>query len=175
MNRLLFGLLFLIGVSAPAIAQSWIRINQLGYLPNSIKVAVFVGKDERIPGGFDLINAQTNAVIFSSKKIAHYGPYAAFRATARLDFSAFRKPGNYYLQAGETRSPAFRIGPDVYDGTADFTLKYLRQQRSNYNPFLRDTCHREDGFVIYHKNASKDSTHLDVSGGWHDASDYLQY
>ncbi len=175
MNRLLFGLLFITGFSSPASAQSWIRINQLGYLPRSTKVAVFVGKGERVPTGFELRDARTNAAVFSSKKMASYGPYAAFRATARLDFSAVRKPGNYYLQAGETRSPAFRIGPDVYDGTADFTLKYLRQQRSHYNPFLRDTCHREDGFVIYHPNPTKDSTHLDVSGGWHDASDYLQY
>ncbi|MEJ7671942.1 MAG: glycoside hydrolase family 9 protein [Chitinophagaceae bacterium] len=25
------------------------------------------------------------------------------------------------------------------------------------------------------EQAMKDSTHIDVSGGWHDASDYLQY
>lgn len=175
MKRLLFGLLSLVGVSDPASAQSWIRINQLGYLPRATNVAVFVSKGERVPTGFELRDARTNAAVFSSKKVTSYGPYAAFRATARLDFSAVRKPGNYYLQAGETRSPAFQIGPDVYEGTADFTLKYLRQQRSNYNPFLRDTCHRTDGFVIYHQDGAKDSTHLDVSGGWHDASDYLQY
>ncbi|MCU0457271.1 MAG: hypothetical protein MUE74_13310, partial [Bacteroidales bacterium] len=27
--------------------QSWIRINQLGYLPQSVKVAVFISTDDR--------------------------------------------------------------------------------------------------------------------------------
>lgn len=168
-------LLYLVFAAKTAQAQSWVRINQLGYLPQSVKVAVWVSKGETVPSAFSLRDAKTGAVVFSGKKPKPYGPYAAFRSTARLDFSAFKKPGTYVVQVGETRSPAFRIGADVYDGTADFTLKYLRQQRSNYNPFLRDTCHREDGFAIYHPNPAKDSTRVDVSGGWHDASDYLQY
>ncbi len=167
-------LLFLLVIAFPAHAQSWLRINQLGYLPKATKVAVFVSKGETAPTAFSLCEAASGRVVFSAK-VKNYGPYAAFRATARLNFSSFAKPGRYFLQTGGTQSPPFRIGPDVYDGTADFTLKYLRQQRSNYNPFLRDTCHREDGFAIYHPNPAKDSTHLDVSGGWHDASDYLQY
>ena len=67
----------------------------------------------------------------------------------------------------------FRINDDVYNGTADFLLKYMRQQRCGYNPFLKDSCHTQDGFIIYHPEL--DSTFIDVTGGWHDASDYLQY
>ncbi len=47
------------------------------------------------------------------------------------------------------------------------------RQRLRYNPFLKDSCHTHDGFVIYHPTL--DSTFIDVRGGWHDASDYLQY
>ncbi|HRF17332.1 MAG TPA: glycoside hydrolase family 9 protein, partial [Chitinophagaceae bacterium] len=44
------------------------------------------------------------------------------------------------------------------------------------NPFLKDSCHTHDGYVLYGEKAGiKDSTHIDVVGGWHDASDYLQY
>jgi len=53
------------------------------------------------------------------------------------------------------------------------SLNYMRQQRSGFNPFLNDSCHTRDGYIIYHPTL--DSTHIDVSGGWHDASDYLQY
>ncbi len=49
----------------------------------------------------------------------------------------------------------------------------MRQQRCGYNPFLKDSCHTHDGFIIYHP--ALDSTFINVVGGWHDASDYLQY
>src|SRR5690606_20871038 len=42
-----------------------------------------------------------------------------------------------------------------------------------YNPYLQDSCHTEDGYTLY--GPMEDSTHVDVVGGWHDASDYLQY
>jgi hypothetical protein len=52
----------------------------------------------------------------------------------------------------------------------------MRQQRSGFNPFLKDSCHTHDGYVLYGEKAGiKDSTHINVVGGWHDASDYLQY
>jgi peptidoglycan/xylan/chitin deacetylase (PgdA/CDA1 family) len=70
-------------------------------------------------------------------------------------------------------SPEFRIAENVYEGTADFLLNYMRQQRSGYNPYVKDSCHTHDGYEIYGK--SGDSAHINVSGGWHDAADYLQY
>jgi peptidoglycan/xylan/chitin deacetylase (PgdA/CDA1 family) len=52
----------------------------------------------------------------------------------------------------------------------------MRQQRTGFNPFLKDSCHTRDGYVLYGKKAGiRDSTYFDVVGGWHDASDYLQY
>jgi peptidoglycan/xylan/chitin deacetylase (PgdA/CDA1 family) len=73
-------------------------------------------------------------------------------------------------------SPEFSIGENVYSGAADFCLRYMRQQRTGFNPYLKDSCHTQDGYVLYGKNAGiKDSAHFDVVGGWHDASDYLQY
>jgi hypothetical protein len=52
----------------------------------------------------------------------------------------------------------------------------MRQQRSGFNPFLKDSCHTHDGYTLYAgPSGIPDSTHIDVVGGWHDASDYLQY
>ena len=105
-----------------------------------------------------------------------FGAYGPFKQTYRLNFSSFKKPGRYYLQAGGVKSPEFEIGEDVYKGAADFCLRYMRQQRSGFNPFLKDSCHTHDGYILYGEKAGiKDSTHIDVVGGWHDASDYLQY
>ncbi|MCW3463141.1 glycoside hydrolase family 9 protein [Chitinophaga nivalis] len=152
---------------------TWIRINQLGYLPGGSKVAVWATQHDTLPATFQLVNAVTGQVVFTGRSGAAYGRYGPFSQTARLNFSGYTPEGQYYLRAGATASPVFRIGDHVYDGTADFLLRYLRQQRCGYNPFLKDSCHTHDGYTMY--GPMPDSTHIDVTGGWHDASDYLQY
>ena len=49
----------------------------------------------------------------------------------------------------------------------------MRQQRSGYNPTLRDSVHTRDGIIVDHPTRSGEFIH--VSGGWADAADYLQY
>lgn len=168
-------LFFLPGACNRMAGDSWIRINQLGYLPSTEKNAVFVSKGAKDPILFQVCEAGTGTAVWESEKILSFGEYGPFSTTCRLDFSDFREEGNYYITAGNTRSPEFRIGRDVYDGTADFLLEYMRQQRCGYNPFFGDSCHTQDGFIIFHPDPDLDSTHIDVTGGWHDASDYLQY
>ena len=77
------------------------------------------------------------------------------------------------LRVGETMSPRFVIGNRIYDGTADFILRYMRQQRCGFNPFEWDSCHIHDGYIVYHP--TRNGERIDVRGGWHDASDQLQY
>lgn len=156
-------------------AQSWIRINLLGYQPTSVKVAIWASKTSVKPAQFELVNEQ-GKVVYTSTKIKTFGAYGPFASTARLDFSEFQTPGRYLLRVGTIVSPTVIINAEVYRHTADFALRYMRQQRSGFNPFLKDSCHTHDGFVVYGTKAGiKDSTHFDASGGWHDASDYLQY
>ena len=152
---------------------AWIRINQLGYMPAGKKVAVWCSKGNQAVTAFQLVDSATRKVVFNGKASKPFGAYGPFTQTARLDFSAFQKPGTYYLKSGATRSPVFRIGSEVYKGTAEFALRYMRQQRCGFNPFLKDSCHTHDGYTLY--GPMPDSTHIDAIGGWHDASDYLQY
>ena len=155
--------------------NSWVRINLLGYQPNASKVAIWASKTNHIPEKFELID-QNEKVVYTSTKIKSFGAYGPFTATARLNFSDFKTPGKYFIRIAEVKSPVIIIGDEVYRNTADFALRYMRQQRSGFNPFLQDSCHTHDGFVVYGAKAGiKDSTHFDASGGWHDASDYLQY
>ncbi|MFL5788094.1 MAG: glycoside hydrolase family 9 protein [Flavisolibacter sp.] len=164
---------FLSFFQKPVEEQSWIRINLLGYKPNGIKVAVWCSKNEKAISEFQLVDSTTNKVVYKNAAGRPFGSYGPFTQTYRLNFSKFSQPGKYYLIAGNARSPYFTIGTDVYKGSADFCLRYMRQQRSGYNPFLKDSCHTHDGYTVY--GPMPDSTHIDVSGGWHDASDYLQY
>jgi len=155
---------------------AWIRINLLGYTPKGIKAAVWCSKERTEVGSWQLVDANANKIVYSGKPGKPFGSYGPFTQTYRLNFSSFTKPGRYWLQVGNVRSPEFEIGDNVYKGAADFCLRYMRQQRSGFNPFLEDSCHTHDGYVLYGEKAGiKDSTHMEVVGGWHDASDYLQY
>lgn len=172
----IFHLFYLLLLASQFQAQppaAWVRINQLGYLPGGIKVAVWVSKEEALPPRFQLIAAASHKVVYSGSTGRSFGAYGPFQQSCRLDFTAFKEAGSYYLKAGTAISPVFRIGDNVYAGAPDFLLRYMRQQRSGFNPFLKDSCHTHDGYTMY--GPMPDSTHIDVVGGWHDASDYLQY
>jgi len=165
---------FALALTTAAHGGTWIRVNQLGYFPVSAKTAVLGTSDSSLPvAEFVLHDALTHDPVWRSTRVTSCGAYGPFRASFRLDFSQFTIDGAYYIRAGGAASPSFRIGPHVYDGAADFLLRYMRQQRCGYNPFLNDSCHTRDGYVIYRPGI--DSTFIDVVGGWHDASDYLQY
>lgn len=162
-----------------AFAGSWIRVNQIGYLPEATKVAVFMSDETAQINGFELVDAFTGEVAFSSSTVRPTGVLGRMKTTCRLDFSGLKTSGAYYIKVlssgGETRSETFPVGAGVYDGAADFVLNYMRQQRCGWNPFFKDSCHRKDGIIVGHPYPRKDSTFLDVTGGWHDASDCLQY
>ena len=153
--------------------QSWIRINLLGYKPSSPKIAVFGSKESKKISSFELVDVSNQKIVFQGKSGNPFGAYGPFAQTYRLNFSSFNKPGKYIIRAANAISPEFAIGEDVYKGAADFCLRYMRQQRTGFNPYLKDSCHTRDGYTLY--GPMPDSTHIDVVGGWHDASDYLQY
>lgn len=165
--------LALLFAALPGKADEWIRINQLGYLPQSVKVAVFMSEEGTDVKEYTLVDAFTGKPVQTFNAAKATGKMGGMKTTYRLDFSSFTTPGTYYLKAGKAVSPHFPINARVYHGTADFLLNYMRQQRCGYNPFLKDSCHVHDGYIVYHPTKTGQS--LDVRGGWHDATDYLQY
>ncbi len=171
-SRILCVFLFLVS-SLITSGSSWIRINQMGYLPQSVKVAVFISDESTDLHQFQLADAISGKVVFESLPVSYDGSKWGMKSAARLNFSKFSKEGRYYLKAGNSISAEFTISPDVYKGSADYILKYMRQQRCGYNPYLKDSCHTHDGFIVDHP--TKTGRIIDVKGGWHDATDYLQY
>ena len=174
-SALLFSLISWLPLSLNAgeNSKSWIRINQMGYLSSAVKVAVLGSKDSERFKYFELVDAASSKVVLKKAAGKDFGAYGPFSKSFRLDFTEFKSRGIYYLQAGSVRSPEFKIGNDTYKGSADFALRYMRQQRCGYNPYLKKTCHPLDGYTVY--GPMPEHTFVDVTGGWHDASDYLQY
>ncbi|WP_461630987.1 glycoside hydrolase family 9 protein [Labilibaculum euxinus] len=166
-------LLFIFLLPLHLFAEKVIRINQLGYLPNAHKSAVFLSDKPIFNDNFYLFNSLSGKKVFEGKVEIYDGSSWGKQAACRLDFSKFKQKGGFFLKVGETQSKSFRIDFDIYDETADFLLNYMRQQRCGYNPFLKDSCHVHDGIIVDHPTRSGEK--IDVTGGWHDASDYLQY
>ncbi|MBQ6958632.1 MAG: glycoside hydrolase family 9 protein [Bacteroidales bacterium] len=163
---------FLLLALLPLHAQTWIRVNQAGYLPDDSKVAVLISTGET-DGSFCVYDAMSDALVLKAQGKAADPSKWALKSAWRLDMSALQAPGSYYIVSGGVKSPVFRIGSDVYDGFADYLLTYLRQQRCGDNPYNDHLCHQHDGYIVYHP--TRTGEHIDVTGGWHDATDYLQY
>lgn len=152
-----------------------IRVNQVGYAPDAAKVAVLCAVGAADTGGARtfIVRSQSGRAVVGPRAAKSNGAFGPCTQTWRLDFSALRQGGRYTIEASPATPVAVRVGREVYAGAADTLLYYMRQQRSGFNPFFRDSVHRLDGYVI------DDSGHAvkfqPVSGGWADASDYLQY
>ena len=162
----------LLTAAVTMMSQAVIRVNQLGYLPLDTKVAVMMHRADTTVTGFELVDALTGKTVYHGDKVTKTNPLACAATTCRLNFSDFGKTGSFRVKVGGWMSPPFPIG-NVYQGTADFTLNYMRQQQCGFNPFQNDSCHTLDAFVRY--NPDKEGQHIDVRGGWHDAADLLQY
>src|SRR5690242_11075166 len=100
---------FIFSFSPKQNSNQWIRINQLGYTPEGIKVAVWCSKDNVAINYFELIDSASGNSVFKSEAGKSFGAYGPFTNTYRLNFSSFHTPGKYFLKAGNAVSPAFKI------------------------------------------------------------------
>ena len=153
-------------------SELFIRANQLGYKLREPKIAIVFG--EAFPGTFDVVSKDDNRVVFTAKPRPLSGSrWGKFEEFAELDFSAFTKPGSYFVRMNKAQSLPFTVSDRVYDALTGQLLEFMRQQRCGYNPWLNAICHPHDGRTAY--GPAPDGTQLDVTGGWHDAADLLKY
>jgi hypothetical protein len=159
-------------LAAADTTASYIRINQLGYGPHAFKVAVVCSLTPREINTFEVRDAVGRRVL-GPLPATRAGAFAACASTHRLDFSELHQEGMYTVLADGVTSPPVRISAAAYAGAADTLLYYMRQQRSGWNPLFRDSVHTKDGIIVDHP--PREGEFINVSGGWADASDYLQY
>ena len=147
-----------------------IRFNQLGYLPDAPKVAVYCDL-KPVSAPHFRVSDTTGRVVLEATA-TRGGAFGPCLTADRLDFSSITKPGSYRITVGGTEA-RIRIRPAVYAGAADTLLYYMREQRSGYNPLVKTVVHLHDGIVV--DDSSRSGKFVPVTGGWADASDYLQY
>lgn len=145
-----------------------ILINQLGYIPDSTKTAVFKGKE--MPDVFYVVDAESGDVVYTgfleengyNKTEKEYNSYG--------DFTALEKAGTYYIEAPFLgRSYTFSIGETVYDEIFREACRQYYYNRcgmtltSEYaGEGAHNACHT--GKAVLQEDTA---VSLDVTGGWH--------
>lgn len=160
-------------LSVSLFAQQWVRVNNVGYLPDDKKVAVFISTSQSNAKHFTVHDAVTGKIVYEGDVKVKNAERWGMESALRLDFSQINKEGGYYIVCDKAQSPNFKISTDAYEGLSDYLLNYLRQQRCGDNPYNDTLCHQHDGYIVDHPTRSGEK--IDVTGGWHDATDYLQY
>ncbi len=149
-----------------------IRVNQLGYLPDAPKIAVLCGL-QNLPDVRSFVVTTASSAKVLERPATRAKPFGPCIDAYRLDFSDVRTEGEYRITAGGLDPVTVRIRRNAYAGAADTLLYYMREQRSGFNPVFKTVVHLNDGIVV--DDSARAGKFVPVTGGWADASDYLQY
>ncbi len=180
----LFASLFLVSLFSGAQKLSTdIRLNQLGFLPNSVKLAAVV--NAKIDS-FKVMNSDLSDIVFEGELLpAMY--YSASDENVRLaDFTLMTEPGNYVLVIdGLGKSFPFEVSEDVFVNLSKATLKYYYFNRASMpieseygGKWAREAGHPDNEVVVLPSAASANrpaGTKISTPGGWYDAGDYNKY
>lgn len=145
-----------------------ILVNQLGYMTESAKVAVFKGED--IPEEFHVIDVESKEVVYIGSPQEKESGIGALANESYGDFSSLKTPGIYYIEAPVLgRSYTFEIEDNIYEGIFRESCKQYYYNRcgmtltSQYaGERSHNACHT--GKAVFRENISEG---CDVSGGWH--------
>lgn len=154
-------------------SEIYIRSNQAGYLPEDIKSAVVFSESQVEEKKFEIVSTANGQIEFTGQIEPSSDSFNKFRYFYTADFSAFNNTGNYRIRISGTDSPGFRIGYDIYNGIVDSLMLFFKEQRCGpTNPILHKVCHLWD---VAGLEGKKRNRQIDVTGGWHDAGDYLKF
>ena len=171
---------FLILIVAYSIsaATTDIKVDQVGYLPNSQKIAVVVST--KASGEYRVLRTKDNSVVFRGTLTKPVADQDSGDQVQLADFSSLNELGTYYLDVtGVGRSWSFNIAPDVYNRAFYLTMRAFYGQRCgtavdlgpDFPEFKHAACHLKGA---YHSTSGKTGPHIS-SKGWHDAGDYGRY
>jgi endoglucanase len=155
-----------------------IRLNTVGFLPESTKLATVIA-----PGGasFDVKSAADDSVIWNNNLTPGLTDELTGEDLFLADFTEFCSVGDFYLEvAGLGRSVTFTIGDDVYNDVLTRSMIGMYGQRCGTavkieldgETWSHPACHGKDASLKYLTGVNQ----VQVStGGWHDAGDYGKY
>lgn len=152
----------------------YIRLNQVGFLPEDLKTAIilsktpFKSKTFRIKKSEDESEVFSDSIILLPKKLNDEIPFAAL-----INFTSLSSNGEYFIEYEDVNSYRFRIDEYVFNSVRDSLSLFFKVQRCGpTNPLLHKVCHLQDATKVI---GYSDSSSIDLTGGWHDAGDYIKF
>lgn len=151
----------------------FIRTNQIGFLPDDLKTAVVLSKINLKDKPFSILENNSSKIKFESSILDSPSVYGNFNFCYEIDFSNLKTAGTYKIKLSDTESYPFKIGNSIFNNVRDSLSLFFKAQRCGpTNPILHQPCHLSDAARII---GYKDSTARDLTGGWHDAGDYVKF
>lgn len=169
--------------TASSSQSSLIKLNQVGFLPASKKVAVIPATSAN---SFSVVKADTQKVVLTNK-LSEAAVWAPAQETVRLaDFSSLKEAGDYVLRVdGLPDSVSFHVSADNYKALNAAVIKsfYLNRASIELTPKYAGVYARAAGHadtkVLVHKSAASIKrpigTVISAPKGWYDAGDYNIY
>ncbi len=133
-----------------------------GYPPASIKIAL---ASDLSAGEFTLHDAKTGRRVHHAKVQEKTTPLGRFQV---MDFTAFHRPGEYILRAGDRVTRPFPIADNAWRDSIIKTINHFYCQRCGYAvEGIHDVCHKD--WLCAHGDRR-----IHINGSWHDAGDLSQ-
>ncbi|HEX9059260.1 MAG TPA: glycoside hydrolase family 9 protein [Clostridia bacterium] len=155
--------------------DSRIRVNSIGFLPNSDKKATIATSST----DFYLVK-DTGDVVFTGRTTSMSSSDTSEQVYI-ADFSSVSDEGTYFIAVpGVGKSVNFKIAKDVYNDAFKSTMLGMYLTRCgesvsatfNGQTFSHAACHKDDGYLDY---ITGQHTKKEGTGGWHDAGDFNKY
>ena len=158
---------------AASAGANGIYLNQVGFLPDSFKVATVSTR----AGSFLVRSLRDNSVALRSTLSAQRLDNASGDSVQFADFSTLKVPGEYRIELDSGVSgDSFLIRKDAYDNALLLTMRSFYGQRCGCDVnlgggYAHPKCHLDAAF---HASSGK-TGRCEIHGGWHDAGDYGRY
>ena len=162
---------------ASAAVENPIRLNTVGFLPETKKVAS-IGT---ACTNFQLVRASDGKAVFTGEISGPKWNADTAENLFTADFSAWRTPGVYLLAVdGVGKSAPFAIGAGAFTNAYQTTMlgMYLWRCGTDVSAtfegktFSHAACHTNDAFLDF---AGGGHARKFANGGWHDAGDFNKY
>lgn len=151
----------------------YIRSNQVGFLPEDTKTAIILSKIDLQGKNFSILKNNSEETQYEESITDSPSVYGDFNYCYEIDFSKIKNDGQYKIKLLDVESYPFQIGSSIYNNIRDSLSLFFQTQRCGpTNPILHKPCHLFDVSKII---GYKDSTARDLTGGWHDAGDYVKF
>ncbi len=179
MLRLIFGLA--VALSSYGLnASPDIKVDQVGYLPGSEKLAMITPGSHSPASQFSVRRVKDDSVAFTGTVQQPLLDSDSGDQVQVADFSKLSESGGFYLDVpGAGHSWQFTIGPDVYNRVYYLAMRAFYGQRCgtavNMGPefpqYHHAVCHTDGA---YDPSSGNTGPHVSAKG-WHDAGDYGRY